>query len=834
MNPKSAEPSATDKYAHCPIPMTHRRLAAAHLLWHQALDHYHDSDAFLANLNSTIEALRNVTFVLQKEQTVPDFENWYGRRQSLLKEDAAARWLKDARTTVVHRGELESHSSAEVRLVTWRDHVLASVAVPAETPSPLILQGLPLLNLADQSGAHAGDVEDAAIAIERRWSAEGLDGREILETLAHVYGLLSDIVLDAHTLLKQCECIPEQGEHSDFRASYQRTGTLECMATSAEQRTQRFKLSTLEELSASMASAASQGLFLDEAERYGIGKEGKLAAWQTSDPAVVADNVLYRAKRILSKDKCHHRMMFIRDGKGDWHNATLFAADRTDKHVLMRLAAEFVERKGCDALIEVGESWIKPARPLSAGMPPSASTAAPREALFVGVWTREGFRRILVTPFKRGPFGGIKMDDTREFDGKSMLYLEPIFAVWRKQGYILFPDGHAVRRLWEPDPLDVCFCGGPRRFAECCKEAVGQTARYPGASDAATDASDFAAAEKRARADLAQYVIWVRQHTAFTMNTAQGLYRELADIDVLALDALVQGLRKAQKANGTDDTFVRQLRHLARTIGVPKISARLMALASEWFFRAGRMEEGILELDRLGNLRNVDDALALTTASRFCDLDARTREEMLRRAASAALCKEERWAARLELADCLFERNAKQEALRLADEIIAEAGASVGSAGALAEANLLRWRITRTQSDFDTTMNALNRDPGRSRHAGTLIDEGKYEEAEVLLADPISDGDVVAKLLIVDARLRSGKREEARDLFLTIDDQVSAQVQYPYGVAAALVAMFLRDDKIRRTAIAALSGLPAASVEYDKNIQNYLRALRADSWGDPS
>lgn len=47
-------------------------------------------------------------------------------------------------------------------------------------------------------------------------------------------------------------------------------------------------------------------------------------------------------------------MMFIRDGQGDWHNPTLFAADRTERHLLMRLAADFVERKGCDALIEVG------------------------------------------------------------------------------------------------------------------------------------------------------------------------------------------------------------------------------------------------------------------------------------------------------------------------------------------------------------------------------------------------------------------------------------------------------------------------------------------------
>src|SRR5438552_8107584 len=149
MNPESANLSAAGKYTDCPIPMTHRRLVAAHLLWHQALEHYHDSDPFLANLNSTIEALRNITFVLQKEQTVPDFAAWYGKWQATLKENAAAKWLQGARTKVVHQGELESQSTAEVRLVTWRDRVLASVAVPAETPSPLILQGLSLLNLVE-------------------------------------------------------------------------------------------------------------------------------------------------------------------------------------------------------------------------------------------------------------------------------------------------------------------------------------------------------------------------------------------------------------------------------------------------------------------------------------------------------------------------------------------------------------------------------------------------------------------------------------------------------------------------------------------------------------
>jgi hypothetical protein len=143
---------------------------------------------------------------------------------------------------------------------------------------------------------------------------------------------------------------------------------------------------------------------------------------------------------------------------------------------------------------------------------------------------------------------------------------------------------------------------------------------------------------------------------------------------------------------------------------------------------------------------------------------------------------------------------------------------------------LLRWRITKKESDFELAMSALNRDPDHGRHAGALIDEGKYDEAESFLAAPIKAGDPIAKLLIIDARLRGGNPDGARDLFLTIDDQVPAHLLYPYGVAAALVALFLRDEKIRSRALAALRGLPAAAVESDKSIQSYLAALHDEEW----
>jgi hypothetical protein len=63
---------------HCPIPNSHQRLRQAHLLWHQASENYQDVDRFLTNINSLIQELRNITFILQSEKSqFTDFESWY-------------------------------------------------------------------------------------------------------------------------------------------------------------------------------------------------------------------------------------------------------------------------------------------------------------------------------------------------------------------------------------------------------------------------------------------------------------------------------------------------------------------------------------------------------------------------------------------------------------------------------------------------------------------------------------------------------------------------------------------------------------------------------------
>jgi hypothetical protein len=199
------------------------------VLWHQSLEQYHQPDLFQANLNATIQALRNITFILQSEKhSFTQFEDWYKRWQERIKADPILRWLKEARNTVVKQGELETSSMAVVKLVAWKDDVLVETSIPPETPPSLILRNIPLF--------------------ERRWSVTDLGGLEILGALAQAYGLLSDLVLDAHIKLGETGCVSSNGTHPHFRSTYHASGTLPCMVVGSERRSHSFSLQTGQEI----------------------------------------------------------------------------------------------------------------------------------------------------------------------------------------------------------------------------------------------------------------------------------------------------------------------------------------------------------------------------------------------------------------------------------------------------------------------------------------------------------------------------------------------------------------------------------------------------------
>lgn len=795
-------------YGHCPISAAHRRLAEAHLLWHQALTNYQEPDAFRANLNATIQSLRNVTFALQSEKhAVANFEEWYSTWRVRLASEPNAKWLVNARNIVVKQGDLEITSTALLKVLTWKDEVLIESEIPVGADIPAILKSVPFPDLLKAVKIPSTDLKDAALEVERRWSVAELKGREILETLAGVYGLLSDLVLDAHAQVNQLECIPINPAHSDFRSAYHLTGTLECMAMGREQRSQQVKLASGEHYEVvAERSLVSEEDVKHAPKQYEFDDDHRVASWQSSDPVIVAENILERAKQILKEDGNHARMMFIRDGEGSWQQILLNATDRTEKHILMRVAASLVERVGADVLIEVGESWMLPETASHELEVYEIQNAPSRmEVLQVVVVTREGIRRSYITRLIREASGEVKLNETEKCgDAKSLHYLVPVFEVWKRQWTRMLADGTRVRRVWEPDLLDSCFCGGTKRFIECCRpmmERVRESDSLHEDIQKALRNGDSSTAERLARASLAQYIIWIRQHTAPTRTVAEPFHRYMVGVDVLALQAHVRLLEETFRANKNFELFIPVVERLSETVGVPELSVRLVTIAAESLAELGDISGAKTKLMGLGKLAQVDDARTLQLATKLIDLPRDEIESLLRQAVNVACCEFDRLSSRLDLTKHLLCCGETESALREVDLAIVDASSDEANRSMLADALSLRWEITQHDDDFRkarTVLEALDSEQHWETLARLLINHGDYDAANVALAKGVELGDPIAHLLGVDVRLRLGQTDSARELLLTMsEDSIRSKLLYPYAYTMGLVALACDDQALK-------------------------------------
>lgn len=570
------------------------------------------------------------------------------------------------------------------------------------------------------------------------------------------------------------------------------------------------------------------------AARYGLTKDGQIKKWQESDPLIVAEHVLYIAKRILRKDRYHTRMMFIRDGQGTWNPLLLNASNRTEKHLLMRVIARFIESVGGDAIIDVGEIWTLNLRDNASYVDMDQLQDAPGrgEALAITVATREGTLRTYQTPFTRGPFGGIKLSETVQLSKYHPYYLKPIFDVWRRQGASVLPDGKPIMRIWEPDPLDTCFCGGPKRFGECCKPLL-ETGAKPGDIgkdiNSAMSKGDFVMAEILARAELAQYVIWVRQHTSPTMHVAGDLHRMFVELDVPALDAFIRQLCDVQRANGHAESGLPQLRQISKVVGVPELSVRVTALVIQLLIDLGDRPGAAKELECLGNLERVNDTLALVLATEITDLPVHKKREYQTRAVAGAFSIGEELFAELRLVQHLLSGGQPDEAIRTLDLVIAKSAGKGSERGVFADALSLRWKITQNEEDFKIAKRELETfadSEHRRKLAVLLMDHGDFDEAEAVLSADLNAADPIAQLVIVDARLRAGRIDPARALLLSIrPDGLAARLQYPYAVAFTYVALSCNDVELKKLAAGKLRQLPLTGNQMTTHVNTLLEAL---------
>lgn len=204
------------KSPQCPLDATDDRFDEAHYFLNQAAANYHSPQRFRWYLNATIQALRSVTFVLQKNLArVPGGKTWYENHRKELEEDPNARRLVTARNVVVKEGDLAKKSTVQAGL--YRGTVAKFVfawEIPTSLPSESVLQ-FAIENFPDFIKAEGHTAIDEQLGVERTWMVEVMGDQEVLGVCDHVLSAVGRLVRDAHLLVKRRRPFPDSHEH-DF------------------------------------------------------------------------------------------------------------------------------------------------------------------------------------------------------------------------------------------------------------------------------------------------------------------------------------------------------------------------------------------------------------------------------------------------------------------------------------------------------------------------------------------------------------------------------------------------------------------------------------------
>lgn len=433
-----AKQGAPAKHEHadgkCPLHAVDRRLEDCHRHWHEAERAYFDPEGFRVAIQTAIQTLRTVTFILQSnKRLIPDFAGWYAGWQERLAADPLMRWMVDARNKIEKQGDLEAHSFVRAEIVASHLKEGAAIEVPAELSQSVgvLLKSIPDSALGEHIRKHG------VLRIERRWVENTLPDHELLDAVATAYGMISQLLDDAH---RQMGLPPPTTTNVTSGEEYgkARSGRLPCMVGHAERRTLDVSLDT----GGTLTPVEKEVPFdlkdaQKAAKRYGLPMEGILG--KSEDVEQELHNIFKTARVMTEKDGHHVTALFLYRAGKVVRIVQVAPENVADKYLLMRRLAHEAARLPADAVIMIGEIWSAKADPSRPYM--RAADAPDREEFLVATLVRkEGEPVSLMAKFKRGRFAKRKvtLEETVESRDGAYFQFAPLYEVW----------GRAIPQEW--------------------------------------------------------------------------------------------------------------------------------------------------------------------------------------------------------------------------------------------------------------------------------------------------------------------------------------------------------------------------------------------------
>ena len=361
--------------------------------WGAARERYQSPDEFAFSLNAAIQAARNITFRAQAGgKSANGFQAWYLAWQECFKADEIMAWLNASRRSIVHLSGLRKNSMARMRLLFAYDwDVLMSKDIDLDTP------------LDEIAAAFRDALPDyfegnVLIDIERRWEADELQGREILEALTHAYRLLAAFVCDFGRLVDRAPlgCERSVAESAALPA--------EMLVPALTERL------CVDPYTGRRYGDQEQDSAISDAPRPRGAHDGSVPESELpSSPFEFAEGVvLPRVVEVIGEGDSLEPLVMLHVSEGGWHVSMLAFEDTLDKLRLAFRLADLAERRGYDGLVMASEAWYLEASDQDVDwdsiFPPDiASMPSKSEAVQVAAMDSSGRTEAWLVPLFDGP-----------------------------------------------------------------------------------------------------------------------------------------------------------------------------------------------------------------------------------------------------------------------------------------------------------------------------------------------------------------------------------------------------------------------------------------------
>ena len=406
------------------------RLREAHRRWHECLDSYQEPEDFRDALNAALQALRNVTFMLQKAKSqIPGFDEWYSGEQDVMRADPVMRWVVQARNQVVKEGDLATHSWMCVKIIASYEDEAEEVRLDQETLAELLPGAVsrpddsvfspPVRTTPGELRSSLVRIrgplrarQNATLVVERRWTVDELPKQELLTLLAHAYGRLRMLLSGAHNLLGlspgrvlvtrgPSQQAPEMLEELPF------SGRLPCMLTTRPHRESRFRLIDGTEVTEYTSQQVDPDPSItDETLQARYGDRPTLPSdvltdLQSADELrVLLDWYASLAERVLLSGEDHGFFThYYRKGRQIGHRIHAME-DTQGKVVVAADIARFALTREADVVVLLSEAWVSPmSATVDGGYIPPGVHPEKTEAMMIGAVAKSGIQVSVTIPF---------------------------------------------------------------------------------------------------------------------------------------------------------------------------------------------------------------------------------------------------------------------------------------------------------------------------------------------------------------------------------------------------------------------------------------------------